>query len=481
MKLRYVALSIKSLVLGVAALASVLVPIAGHAQALDAGVVLDWAEYRLPSLFRTPTPNLQRSVPSNLPLMYQGTGYTVRAYPRDRYLAISDAGDILGLGDFTGGQLMGFGTTQLLRNQILSDAQNQSVSVMLVSDVAVGEQFRFSLAGQSLAVTRKGEAVAFASGVRSGNAYTVAQLDGPRACSLSANQTGAMGFRDVVVTADCGRPPGQSALAGQVHAPVGSVLTLQVNGASEVTLTVPPFPGSADGYNLLPFSFAPSLTDGATYQVSVKAAPAGQICTVYKGPTGTMPVALGALRVGCEWRDDLLSRSSDIEVRGTYFESRDLVIGGAAGPVGGTSVGYGEGRFAAFVSSAVGLGGASGSHRQVFWRDRLTGETVLISASLSGVEGNGDSFSPAISADGLTVAFESSASNLVSGDSNGLRDVFVWSAQDRGAGLVRASVGRNGVQASGRVTSQPCRAMAQWWLSAPAQAMWCLECQALPL
>ena len=92
----------------------------------------------------------------------------------NRYLAISDAGDILGLSDFTGGQLMGFGTTQLLRNQILSDAQNQSVSVMLVSDVAVGEQFRFSLAGQSLAVTRKGEAVALASGVRSGNAYTVA-------------------------------------------------------------------------------------------------------------------------------------------------------------------------------------------------------------------------------------------------------------------------------------------------------------------
>ena len=85
----------------------------------------------------------------------------------------------------------------------------------------------------------------------------------------------------------------------------------------------------------------------------------------------------------------------------------------------------------------------------MFWRDRLTGETVLISASLSGVEGNGDSFAPAISADGLTVAFESSASNLVSGDSNGLRDVFVWSAQDRGAGLVRASVGLNGVQANG--------------------------------
>ena len=55
--------------------------------------------------------------------------------------------------------------------------------------------------------------------------------------------------------------------------------------------------------------------------------------------------------------DRPLSRSSDNQVRGTYFESRDLVIGGAAGPVGGTRVGYGEGRFAAFVSSAVGLGG----------------------------------------------------------------------------------------------------------------------------
>ena len=64
-----------------------------------------------------------------------------------------------------------------------------------------------------------------------------------------------------------------------------------------------------------------------------------------------------------------------------------------------------------------------GARRQVFWRDRLTGETLLVSASAAGAEGNDDSFAPAISADGLTVVFESHASNLVAGDGNGVGDV----------------------------------------------------------
>jgi Tol biopolymer transport system component len=116
--------------------------------------------------------------------------------------------------------------------------------------------------------------------------------------------------------------------------------------------------------------------------------------------------------------------------------------------VGATTQGYGEGRFAAFVSNAPGLGGATGAKRQVFWRDRFTGETLLVSASAAGVEGNGDSFAPALSADGLTVAFESYASNLVANDTNAVRDVFVWSAQNRSASALRVSVGAGGVEAN---------------------------------
>jgi Tol biopolymer transport system component len=45
--------------------------------------------------------------------------------------------------------------------------------------------------------------------------------------------------------------------------------------------------------------------------------------------------------------------------------------------------------------------------------------------SSAGVQGNGDSYRPAITPDGRFVAFSSDASNLVSGDTNGVRDFFV--------------------------------------------------------
>ena len=61
----------------------------------------------------------------------------------------------------------------------------------------------------------------------------------------------------------------------------------------------------------------------------------------------------------------------------------------------------------------------------VFVRDRQTGTTRRVSVSSGGVQGNGDSFDPAISADGRFVAFESDATNLVPGDTNGAADVFV--------------------------------------------------------
>src|SRR5262245_52370893 len=49
----------------------------------------------------------------------------------------------------------------------------------------------------------------------------------------------------------------------------------------------------------------------------------------------------------------------------------------------------------------------------------------LISVDSSGVQSNGDSRAPRISADGNWVVFKSEATNLVAGDSNGVGDVFV--------------------------------------------------------
>jgi Tol biopolymer transport system component len=61
----------------------------------------------------------------------------------------------------------------------------------------------------------------------------------------------------------------------------------------------------------------------------------------------------------------------------------------------------------------------------VFVHDRRTGITQRISLGPNSVQGNAESASPALSAGGRVVAFTSSASNLVPGDTNGQPDVFV--------------------------------------------------------
>jgi hypothetical protein len=58
----------------------------------------------------------------------------------------------------------------------------------------------------------------------------------------------------------------------------------------------------------------------------------------------------------------------------------------------------------------------------VFLHDRLTGFTRRLSVGPRGAEGNGRSGSPAISADGEIVAFESAAATLIDGDTNDLCD-----------------------------------------------------------
>ncbi len=65
----------------------------------------------------------------------------------------------------------------------------------------------------------------------------------------------------------------------------------------------------------------------------------------------------------------------------------------------------------------------------IFVRDRVSGSTERVSVSSGGEQGNFASYQPSISADGRYVAFTSTASNLVPGDSNGTNDIFV---RDRG-------------------------------------------------
>lgn len=93
----------------------------------------------------------------------------------------------------------------------------------------------------------------------------------------------------------------------------------------------------------------------------------------------------------------------------------------------------GDGRFVAFYGWAANLvPGDTNGAQDVFVHDRATGATSRVSVASSGLQGNGSSTRCAISADGRFVAFESDASNLVAGDSNGEGDVFV---HDRETGM----------------------------------------------
>jgi Tol biopolymer transport system component len=243
-------------------------------------------------------------------------------------------------------------------------------------------------------------------------------------------------------------PGSGTPLTGKLIGPVGAQVVLQNNGGDDLTATVMQSAGSTARYDQTTFTFATPQLDGTPYLLSVMTPPIGQTCAVFAGASGSMPMVANSVWVGCEHTYDHLVRSTDDSVIGGYSGSQAPMLGGSSVPIGSTAAAYGEGRFAVFTSSVAGIGGASGAQRQVFWRDRGTGETLLVSATASGAEGNGFSYLPVISADGLTVAFESVASNLVTSDTNAVSDVFVWSATNPGAGVQRVSVGAGGIQAN---------------------------------
>jgi Tol biopolymer transport system component len=109
-----------------------------------------------------------------------------------------------------------------------------------------------------------------------------------------------------------------------------------------------------------------------------------------------------------------------------------------------------DGRYVVFSSWASNLvAGDTNDNTDVFVHDRVTGATTRVSVATNGVQGNNQSFFPAISADGRWVAFTSLAFNLVPDDTNGLADAFVHDRQT--STTTRVSVGPGGVEGDGAV------------------------------
>lgn len=140
--------------------------------------------------------------------------------------------------------------------------------------------------------------------------------------------------------------------------------------------------------------------------------------------------------------NDIFVRDRDTDGDGTFDEggavstTRVSVATGGAQADGSsvTPVISAYGRFVAFHSIASNLVANDTNAcvfiinyncNDIFVHDRQTGTTVRASVSSSGGQANEDSFNASISADGDFVAFQSEATNLVSGDSNNQSDIFV--------------------------------------------------------
>ena len=104
-----------------------------------------------------------------------------------------------------------------------------------------------------------------------------------------------------------------------------------------------------------------------------------------------------------------------------------------------------DGHYIAFVSEASNLIiGDTNNRKDIFIHDHWAGTTTRVSLDSNGQQGNEDAHSPSISADGRYVVFASEASNLVPDDTNNTSDIFVHDVQTKE--ITRVSVDSCGFQ-----------------------------------
>ncbi len=303
-------------------------------------------------------------------------------------------------------------------NSFSQDAGQYRVGISYGSSLrSKYDKFVFSLNGnQTIVIDSTNSTVYFPQKLSTGQKYTITQIEGPRTCNIYDN-TGTITNQDVLITINCGFPALTILKMNVIGVEPGESFTFSDDYGRTHT-----YPISFTGSNLGGFPI------GDQYKIFQTAGP--RQCILTNGH-GIVPDNMIIVEADCRKIEppnpppaikyDLVSRSTDNKVTTTYYETATPVIGGMSNAAGGN-----EGRYIAFVSYAKGIDGSLGKYRQIFWRDRSTGVTKLISRNATGEEANADCHAPSISADGETVAFESYATNLSANDNNGARDVFVW-------------------------------------------------------
>lgn len=113
-----------------------------------------------------------------------------------------------------------------------------------------------------------------------------------------------------------------------------------------------------------------------------------------------------------------------------------------------------DGQYVVFASAATNLiADDTNGSRDIFLRDTVAGTTTRVSVTSGGVAANGASSEPAISGDGSTIVYTSNAGNLVPADGNGVSDIFIYDRVARTTARVSvATAGDQGDKASTHAT-----------------------------
>lgn len=133
----------------------------------------------------------------------------------------------------------------------------------------------------------------------------------------------------------------------------------------------------------------------------------------------------------------------DVFLRDRTAGTTRMIAGNQDGATYGTI--SADGSVAAYQTGESGIDPAdTNNHNDIYVVDLTTGTHTVVSKNTSGEVGDRQSLYPVISNDGRFVVFESAATNLVAGDTNSEHDIF---RHDRYTGVTtRVSLDDNGAQ-----------------------------------
>ncbi|MEK8032071.1 hypothetical protein AACH06_14690 [Ideonella sp. DXS29W] len=223
-----------------------------------------------------------------------------------------------------------------------------------------------------------------------------------------------------------------------VFDPSDDVLIVQSNSASHLSLTELP-----DGSGVTIVGSSKSLT---LLGVTLESLNEGNVVTdLTKIVNAYVGNSFSSDLTGGDYGDQLIGGPADRVIEGVSVSTG----GDGSGIYTAAPTVSSDSRFVVFESNAVhqaGDPGPNGVH-DIWMKNLDTGDVTRVSATAGGAPGNQTSQSAIVTGDGRSVVFESNATNLKSGDTNGVSDIFL---KDLVTGAVtRVSTGTDGHQGIG--------------------------------